>query len=97
MRTGLDEGCSGARGQGKNAHLETLRDKEWGIWLKTGRRTKVLLRTPRCLTLVVVVVVAMADICPVGSSGMISRKPGLQRAEHVFAMLLRDILTKGQT
>lgn len=62
-----------------------------------GERTKVLLRTPRCLTLVVVVVVAMADICPVGSSGMISRKPGLQRAEHVFAMLLRDILTKGQT
>lgn len=38
MRTGLHEGCSGARGQGKNAHLETLRDKEWGIWLKTGRR-----------------------------------------------------------
>lgn len=56
----------------------------------------MLLRTPRCLTLVVVVV-AMTDICPVGSSGMISRKPGLQRAEHVFAMLLRDILTKGQT
>lgn len=59
--------------------------------------TKVLPRTPRCLTLVAVVVVTMADIRPVGNSRMSGRKPGLQRAGHVLTMLLRDILTKGQT
>lgn len=40
MRTSLDEGCSGAREQGKNAHLKTLRHKGWGIggWLKMRRK-----------------------------------------------------------
>lgn len=60
----------GQRGRGKNAHLETLSDEEWGIggWLKMGRRTKVLSRTPGCPTLVLVVV-TMADTYLMWSSG----------------------------